>query len=421
MLSLLLGWRSFVRHRRRSIITTIAIALSLAMMITFVGLGDDAHARMAEMGIRLGSGHVIVEARGYLDEQTLDRLVTDPDAVIAQAKNLPGVVEAAPRLDTSGLLRAGELSSAVLVSGVMPRVEPAVSSIASAQGRVRGDYLRRREEMDFVNNPADIYLGDDLARHLEVEVGDRVVLTVSPRHTPEPASAAFIVRGTFRTGVAELDKGYAQIPLGEAQALLHTGAGVTQVAVVVDELDQTDATERALAASVGHDEALEVISWKVALRELYEAIVLDEMSLYLMMGIIFVIVAIGIFNTVLMSVAERTREMGVMMAIGTSKWRLFSIVMSEAAVLALVSAAVGLAVGLYGHHYIATEGIDITALAGGNYEFAGIAFSGKVYSRLTAPVVAKWTLIVIGLVLASAVYPAIRATRLEPVEAMRHV
>jgi ABC-type antimicrobial peptide transport system permease subunit len=113
--------------------------------------------------------------------------------------------------------------------------------------------------------------------------------------------------------------------------------------------------------------------------------------------------------------------MGVMMAIGTSKWRLFSIVMSEATVLALVSAALGVGLGLLGHHHLATEGLDIGAMAGGEYEFAGIAFSGKVYSRLTATVVVQWTLVVVGLVLASAVYPAWRTMRLEPVEAMRHV
>ena len=421
MLSLLLGWRSFVRHRRRSIITTLAVAFSLAMMITFVGLSTDSHARMAEMGVRLGSGHVVIQPVGYQEDPSLDVLLSDPAAVVAEAKKLDGVVEATARLNSSGLIQAGELSSAVLLSGVMPLTEPTLSSIAAPESRVEGDYLRRREDMEFKKNPADIYLGVGLASHLEVAIGDRVVLTVSPRVGSEPSSAAFLVRGTFRTGVGEIDKTFAQIPISEAQALLDAGTGVTQVAVLLDDLEETDAATRALAASVGSDGALEVISWKVALRELYEALVLDDQSMYLMMAIIFIIVAIGIFNTVLMSVAERTREMGVMMAIGTSKTRLFSIVMAEATVLALVSAALGVGLGLLGHYYLSTEGLDIAAMAGGEYEFAGIAFSGKVYSRLTTEVVVRWALVVIGLVLGSTVYPALRATRLRPVEAMRHV
>jgi len=421
MVSLLLGWRSFVRHKRRSIITCAAISVSLAMMIMFVGLADDGHARMAELGIRMGAGHVLVQGKGYQQEQTLDQLVADPDRIVQVAKKLPGVKNVIVRVRSSGLLSAGELSSAVLMSGVDPKVEPTVSDIASKTKRARGNYLRRRADMEFKAGPADIYLGDELAKKLKVDVGDRVVLTVSPIDSSRPSSAAFLVRGTFRLGLSELDGGYVELPISEARKLLHMDKQATQVAVLIDELEGADSTTAALQSALGPHQELEVLSWKVALRELYEAIVLDDMGLYLMMAIIFVIVAIGIFNTVLMSVAERTREFGVMMAIGTSKFRLLSIIMAEATVLALVSAVVGLGLGLLGHSIIADVGIDVAALAGGQYEFAGIAFSEKIYSRLSTWVVVKWTLVVIGIVLVSAIYPALRAMRLEPVEAMRHV
>ncbi len=420
-LSARLGWRSLVRHTRRTIITAAAISLSLALMIVFVGLADDGHARMAEMGIRLGSGHVLIQGRGFQEEQTLDRLIVDPADVAARARAVPGVIQTAVRVRASGLLSAGELSSAVLLSGVDPLVEPTVSSIASAEKRVAGDYLRRRQDLEFVEGPADIYLGAGLADTLKVVLGDRVVLTVSPLGESRPASAAFFVRGTFRTGLRELDSSYVEIPLAESQKLLRLGTQASQVAVMIDDLEASDATAAALTSSLGPHGELEVLSWKQALRELYEAIVLDDLGLYLMMVIIFVIVAIGIFNTVLMSVAERTREFGVMMAVGTGRGRLVSIIMCEAAFLGLLSAALGVALGLLGHALIAHYGIDITALAGGDYEFAGISFSGKIYSTLTPWVVTKWTLVVFGLVLTSAIIPALRAMRLEPVEAMRHV
>lgn len=421
MLSFRLAWRSFIRHKRRSIITATAISLSLAMMIAFVGLGDDGHARMAEMGIRLGAGHVLVQGKGYQQMQTLDHLVAEPDRVVAAAKKLPGVRAVVQRVRASGLIVAGEVSAPVLVSGVDPAIEPDVSDIASPAKRIAGDYLRRRADMEFKNHPADIYLGAELAKTLKVELGDRVVLTVSPLDAERPTSAAFFVRGTFRTGLDEMDAGYAEIPIGEAQRLLQLAGKTTQVAVLLDGLDDTESAAASLRAALADYDELEVLSWKEALRELYEAIVLDDAGLYAMMAIIFVIVAIGIFNTVLMSVAERTREFGVMMAVGTSKWRLFQIIMAEAGILALVSAVVGVGLGLGIHGLVAHYGIDITALAGGDYEIAGIAFGGKIYSRLTPWVVTKWTLVVIGLVLCSAAYPATRASLLKPVEAMRHV
>ncbi len=421
MLTLMLAWRSFVRNKRRSIITAAAISFGLAMMIVFVGLADDGHARMAEMGIRFGSGHVLVQGKGYQEDQTLDRLVTDPEQVVQIAKQIPQVKQAVVRVHASGLVTAGERSSSVLVAGVDPALEPLVSDIASPEKRAAGEYLRARADMEFVKGPADIYLGSELAETIGVGLGDRVVLTVSPVGQSRPASAAFRVRGTFKSGLSELDAGYVEIPIAEAQKLLNLGKRATQVALLLDRLEDTEPVTKELQQSFAGQEALEILPWQKALRELYEALVLDDLGMYLMMAIIFVIVGIGIFNTILMSVAERTRQFGVMMAVGTSKGRLFATILAEAMVLALVSAAVGLAIGLSGHAAIAHYGIDVADLAGGDYEFAGIAFSGKIYSRLTLWVVTKWTLVVMGIVLGSAAYPAFRATRLEPVEAMRHV
>jgi ABC-type lipoprotein release transport system permease subunit len=421
MLSWRLGFRSLLRHKRRSIITALGIALSLAMMIFFVGISENSHNQMADMGIRLGAGHVLIQGKGYQDQQTLDYLVAKPESILQMAKQLPGYRGATSRIRASGLLSAGELSAAIMLGGVDPLVEPKLSNIAAGKNRRTGNYLRSRAQLPFKNQPADIYLGKDLAETLEVVAGDRVVLTVSPVGASRPAAAAFVVRGTFQTGLSTLDGGYAEIALPEAQKLLALGSKVTQVAVLLDDMNRSDAASAALTASLGPGGELEVLSWKQALRELYEAIALDDASLYIMMGIIFIIVAIGIFNTMLMSVTERTRELGVMMALGTPRRLIFSSIMAESVVLSLLSALFGLVLGLLGHMLVSQYGIDVAAMVDGKMEFAGIAFSGKIYSTLSAAVVCKWTLTVIGLVVGSALVPALRATRLEPLEAMRHV
>lgn len=419
MLLLRLAWRSFLRHRWRSAITATAISLGLAMMLLFVGIADDGHARMAELGIRMGSGHVVVHDKGYAEALTLDHVISDPKPIVQTAEAVPGVQHVVERVHTSGLLVAGQESVPVLVSGVEPKLEPEVSDIAAAKNRVAGNYLRARSDMQFVNAPADIYLGKKVAEELRVQVGDRVVLTVSPRGESRPASAAFLVRGVFRTGVSELDGGYVEIPLEEAQKLLELNGGVTEVAVLLGGLEQTQPVTRALREQLD-TQKLEVLPWQESLRELYEALVLDDAGLYLMMAIIFLIVALGIFNTMLMSVTERTREFGVMMAIGTRPSRLFALIIAESVLLALVSVALGLGLGLLLHVWVAGHGIDVASWAG-EMEFSGIAWSGKIYSRLTLGVVVEWTLVIGGIVVASALYPAWRATRLEPVEAMHHV
>jgi len=266
-----------------------------------------------------------------------------------------------------------------------------------------------------------ISVGETLAKTLALRLDDRVVLTMSPRGSSRPTSAAFRVRGIFHTGISELDGFYVEIPLSEGQRLLGLGKAVTQVAVLIDQLDDADRVAASLRAKLADNPDVQVLTWKQGLRQLYEAILLDDLGMYLMMAIIFVIVAIGIFNTVLMSVVERTRELGVMMAIGTSAKRLFATVLVEALVLAVVSAVVGLALGLGIHLWVSSHGIDMAALYGEDVEMAGIILKGKIYSKLSAYVVTKWTVIVIGIVLVSAIYPAWRASRLKPVEAMRHV
>jgi ABC-type lipoprotein release transport system permease subunit len=308
-----------------------------------------------------------------------------------------------------------------MVAAVDPTLEPAASTIASDDARVAGAYLRPRDAQALQNAPADIYIGATLAKTLALSLNDRVVLTMNARGHSRPTSAAFRVRGIFHTGISELDGFYVEIPLREGQRLLDVGGGVTQVAVLVDQLGEADRVASQLRSRLKDTPDVQVLTWKEGLRELYEAILLDDLGLYLMMAIIFVIVALGIFNTILMSVVERTRELGVMMAVGTSGRRLFATVMVESLILGVVSAAVGLAIGLSIHFWLASHGLDLGSLYGEDMEMAGIVFKGRVYSYLTVGVVAKWTAVVIGLVVGSAVYPALRAARLNPVEAMRHV
>jgi len=217
MLTLKLAWRSILRHKRRSIITGCAVALSLTMMLFFVGMGDDAHARMAELGIRMGAGNVLVQGKGYQQALTPDHLGPDPAAVIAEARKLRRVREAVPRVRASGLLSVGESSAPVMVSGVDPRLEPRVSEIASPRRRISGNYLRPRDQIQFANQPADIYVGVELAKTLNLEVGDRTVLILSPLKGSRPVSAAYLVRGIFRTGLDEVDGGWVEVPIGELQ------------------------------------------------------------------------------------------------------------------------------------------------------------------------------------------------------------
>ncbi len=191
------------------------------------------------------------------------------------------------------------------------------------------------------------------------------------------------------------------------------------IAAILDNVaDTPEATEKISAALDGT--GVEVLPWMKAAPDLYAVIAVDEGGLYVMMAIVFIVVAAGILNALLMSVMERTREFGVLLALGTTPSRVVAIVMSEAFILGLVAVAVGLALGLLGNHHYATTGIDVAGWVGSEFETSGILLPKRFYSHLYPMKVLWSSIVILGLVMLGAIYPALRAARLEPVEALRH-
>ena len=425
MLTFKLAARNLWRHKRRTLITAAAIIFSFALLVLFMGIADGGHRQMIDMGVRMGSGHVVIQATGYQDDRTLDHRVEDVAAVTAAIGEAGIDARVARRLFSSGLARAGNKSVGVAIAGVDPIQEQATNDIASDDKRIRGGWLRPSAEMRFQNALSDIYIGSVLAETLEVDLGDRVALTVQPKDDDRgnPRSAAFQVRGVFRTGNDELDGFFLYIPLDEAQELNGVGGSVSQIALILPDQDRTPAVHDALAARLECPEGgIDVLPWQEALPELYEFILLDDASFYLFMGIIFILVAMGIFNTILTSVIERTREFGLLTALGSRPRRIVAVVMLEAVLIGFIGLVLGSALGLAGNAYFEAYGLDYAALAGSDsLEAVGLNLATVLYSDLPEAMFAKSLIAVFAVVLLSALWPAIRAARLKTLEALQHV
>ena len=423
MLTLKLAARNLLRHKRRTLITSAAIIFSFALLVIFMGIGEGGHRQMIDMGVRMGSGHVVVQALGYQDDRTLDYRIEAPEAVLAAIAEAKVEAAVAPRLYASGLARAGNKSVGVAIAGVDPAAERATNDIASDDKRIEGEWIRTAEEMRFANALSDIYIGAVLAETLEVKLGDRLALTVQPKDDDHPRSTAFQVRGIYKTGNDELDGFFVYVPLLEAQALNGVGSSVSQISLVLPNQDLTAAVHSALAGKLETEGGVvDVLPWQEALPELHEFILLDDASFYLFMFIIFVLVAMGIFNTVLTSVIERTREFGLLTALGSRPRRIVSVVLVEAFLIGLIGLALGAALGLAGNHYFETHGLDYAALAGSeSMEAVGINMATVLYADLPETLFLKSLVAVFGVVLFSALWPAIRAARLKTLEALQHV
>lgn len=437
-LLVILAWRNLWRHARRTMLTVLALGLGLGFLLLSLGLGDGGHEQMIVNGIKLGGGHVVIQAEGYQRRQSQDLLL--PAHVIAIVDRTLRADRALhsinPRLLASGLLSSAANASGVGIVGVWPHAEQVVSLIP--QRMIEGAYLAEQ--------PSGLVIGSELARKLKVRVGSKVVLTaqaVQPQadgadgddrpEVPQRSasasqgrngaggeiqSALFRVVGIFRTGLREVDAYLVHLSLPETQTFLGAGDGVSQIAVFLRQDSATAPTADTLRTQFSPRE-IEVLTWRQALAELARFVWLDDAFSYVMNGIILVMVALGVLNTMLMAVLERRYELGVCAAVGLQPAQLLSLVMAESVLLIALSLVLGLVLGLGGHWYFASYGLDMRTFIKTDLPIAGTVFDPVLYSSLSHARI-LWAVSVVGLLaLLMAVYPAWKAARTELPGALR--
>ena len=411
MLFLTMAWRNVWRNRRRSALTVSVIALSLTFNILMRGIGDGFHEQMVDNSVRANIGHLQVHRKGYHDDPGLNRTLPDPARVERAIRALPGLRGYALRVLGDGLASTDENSAGIAIIGIDPAQERTVTTIGRAV--VEGTYLGG-------DAPRPVLIGVRLAATLKARLGDKIVLLVQAADGSMGAQL-FRVSGIFRSGAPDLDRGVAYIRRQDAQDLFALGDRVTEAVVLLDSSAAVPAAQAALRAALPADGpgADEVLSWNQVEPFLEQFIVLDDAFFYIIVAILFIVISVGILNTILMSVFERVREFGVMMALGTRPRQVVQLVVTEAAVLAAVGIAVGGTLGSLLTLYFAENGIDLSSFAAGAASI-GITTT-MVYSRLTVANVVLSNLAVFVLVVLVALYPAVHAARLRPVDAIRHV
>ena len=419
-----IAWRNLWRNPRRTLLTALALGLGLALLLIAVGLNDGRNEQMIANGVRLGSGHVVVQAKGYQETHSQElllpaSLVSATEEVLHSGELTHTVQGVSPRLFASGLLSSAANASGVGIVGVIPEKERPVS--LAAQRIVAGVYFAD-------STPSGVVIGAELARKLEVRIGSKVVLMAQAIRQPsadaavsvegEIQSALFRVVGIFRTGLQEVDAYVIHLPLPAAQALLGAPDQVTQMAIFLAQESDSPVVALRLRQHVA-GAAAEVLTWQESMVELAQVVWLGGAFRAVMLGMILVMVGLGLLNTMLMAVLERRYEFGVCTALGLPPGQLASIVLSESLALAVISVAMGLALGLSVHHYFATSGLDLRWFTETSFSAAGTVFDPILYSHLSLSRVAWLVSIVFVMATVMALYPALKAARTELPAALR--
>lgn len=407
-----LAWRNLWRNRRRTLLTLGSIVFGVFLAVVFTAMQDRNWKDMIDLAARLGGGHVSLQHPEYLDKPTLTRTVVRGQEVEAAldggSRRIARAVDRV--IGPTMLATAGENFSAAFIAFDPAAEDETTLSILEAMDG--GSALAPGDD-------DGVILGHRLASNLGMELGDKVVYTLTDRNG-EIVSGLARLRGTLRTNAPTVDGGFCLLPLDTVRELLGYGEDeATMVAVFLHDQRQSGRAARELGRAL--DGRAAAVPWNTSQPQLAAFIALKVGGAVFMEMLIAFLVAAGIFNTLFVSVMERLREFGIMLAIGWSPGRLFRLVMLESAWLAVLGLAGALLVTAGPYLYLSSTGLDLTALYGGTIEVAGVGLDPVLKIGIFPRNAAMIALFAVAATLASGIYPAWRAGRVAPVETIKVV
>ncbi len=400
--NLFLAARNIGRQRRRSAFALAAIAFGVAALIVANGFIDWILFKHRETTITSQFGHIQVTRKGYFEEGTADPfgyLLPKNSPVLDEIERLPGLRVVGRRLAFNGLVSKGDDTVSFIAEGVEPSKEQFLSSGLRIQG---GSNLA-------ADDPNGIIMGVGLAENLGVAVGDTVVLVANTARGGINAVECH-VRGMFATMSKAYDDVALRVPLPAAQALLKVD-GAHVWAILLDDTDQAGPTLKNLRERFG-EQGLAFTEW-IELADFHvKAVSLFAKQVGVMRVIIAVIIVLSIFNTMMMSVVERTAEIGTSMALGLKRRRILRMFLVEGAMLGAVGGLLGLALGALLARVISYIGIPMPPPPGQSWGFLGEVM---VSTRLCVEVF----VLAVGSTLLASVLPARKASAMVIVDALR--
>lgn len=390
--------RNLRRRKGRTALTALMLGGGTALIVFSVGLGYGQYAQMTDLATRTYSGHVQVVAHGYHERPSLFRTVPDAPLAVSRMKALPGIAAVSRRVETAGLLAVGNRTTGAQIIAVEPAAEAAVSTVP---GWVKdGSWLPDGPLDDDAALP--IIVGKGLARRLEVDLGGEVSF-VGQAADGSIAAELFTVRGIVNSGADEMDANLAFVRLTDAQELLNLGDRVHRVVGVFHKPGDIDVPEAPPGAVA--------MRWETLMPELASWIESDRAGLQIFLLVMMVMVLLGVANTLMMSVFERTREYGVMLALGAGTGHILAMTVFEAVWLCLLGVGGGVIVGDLFTHFV-----PITMPE--PMEFGGIVVQ-EMRGVISLESTVLYPLGVFATGVLASLPPALRAAGLEPVSALR--
>ncbi|MEJ2730358.1 MAG: FtsX-like permease family protein [Deltaproteobacteria bacterium] len=367
-----MAWRNIWRNPRRTILTVCAITFATVLL------------------------------------KNIRFVISDPRTIAEIVDQIPEVAAYSFRAQAFALISSRDRTYGVMVTGIEPQKEAHVSRIKKLVHK--GNFL----SADDVNQAL---LGKLLAKNLRVTIGDELTLLGQGRDGSIGATVVR-VKGIFSSGIDEFDRSAMQIPLATFQDTFSMGDAVHEVVIIgksLSDVPRIKARLRTALSTVHKDKSLRTLDWQELMPGLRQAIEMDLVSGLIFYGLLIIVVAFSILNTFLMAIFERTKEFGVMMAMGTTPRRLTKILLTESMAMTVIGIITGIGVGIGLTYYFQIHGIDFS---GGSELLSQFGITGRMYPKLSLLSVSIGPFMVLFFTFLAALYPALKIRRLRPVEAM---
>lgn len=396
-----MAYRNLGRHRRRSFLSALALAIGTALLMFIVAFFEGEMRSSMETTLRLDSGHIQIRDVDYDPDKlsvAWEYLIENPDQAAEQIEALEQVQTATPRLIASGIVSIRDESAGVQIMGIVPESE---ANDPYRNGLVAGSFLA-------ADDREGILIGYPLAESLALNVGDQLTLLVNTSDG-DVDEQQFTVRGIFTTGTTAYDKGIVFLPLAKAQSFSGAENRASMIFILLKDREMADEVAAAIQGS-----GYQVKTWS----ELNELLVLindfSNAYIFILNLIVLGVTATVIVNTLLMSVFERTREIGILTAIGMKGRQIITLFLVEASLLALGGIAFGSLLGWALSAYFGSVGVYFGDLGISQ----GMLLEDRIYPYLTLSAALNLMITAFIITVLASIYPARLASRMEPVEAL---
>jgi ABC-type lipoprotein release transport system permease subunit len=400
---LVMAYRDLARNGRRSILTALAVALGLVVVMAFASLLDGMVESMLNDNIRLSTGHLQLRNTNYENnEGSLHArdLLDNGDEVAREVETIAGVQSAAPVLWIGGLLSTAQESETIRIVGINPE-DPFHAPVR--EGIVAGEYLRSDDR-------GQVLVGRLLAEQMGITVGQRISLAASDANGVGQ-EGVFTVAGLVDTGYPSIDHHRVLLPMAQAQAFSDVGDRFSSLILTLDDQEN----DAAVAATLEGPQT-KVITWRDLNKLILESVENGMVFYYVIYGIVFVAVAVLIANTLLMSVFARAREIGILSSLGMKGREILLLFLIEGVLIGIFGVILGWIIGMGMISYLTFVGFSIPAETTTMVE--GFAFGTTMKGKFAFDQFIVLSLLLLAVVALVSIFPAWYAARMEPVEAL---